>query len=310
MFKNLFTRRYATYRRFNHKVYNTNLLMNPQARKYGAIAVGGLGLFYVANLEEAPITHRKRFLWVSPATEKFIGDYTYKQLLAEHRGQLLPQNHPYTVKIRGIFQRILKVSPIDETSLDWRVHVINDPRAPPNAFVLPGGKVFVFSSILPICQNEDGLATVLSHEFGHQLARHTGEQISKSPIYGILGLLLYTLTGADLLNSLVINAVFKMPASREMETEADYIGLMLMSKACFDPNEAHRLWERMANWERSAAARAPPEFLSTHPASSRRIQNMNEWLPAAMAERAKGHCDDFAGFSDFGRTSVGGYLPF
>lgn len=255
----------------------------------------------MANLEPAPVSGRRRFIWISEGLEKKIGDYTYKQVLAENRGKLLPSNHPVSQKVTNIFKKILAVSPIDESHLDWKVHIVNDPRAPPNAFVLPGGKVFVFSSILGICGNDDGIATVLSHEFAHQLARHTGENLSKTPIYGILGLIMYSLTGADLFNSLLINAVFKMPASREMESEADYIGLMLMSEACFDPREASKLWERMSNWEKRSGV-SQPEFLSTHPGTERRISNMQQWLPEAEEKRERSHCNDFTSFYDFGRA--------
>ncbi|CAM9015262.1 unnamed protein product [Wickerhamomyces anomalus] len=91
-----------------------------------------------------------------------------------------------------------------------------------------------------------------------------------------------------------------MPASREMESEADYIGLMLMSEACFDPKEASRLWERMSKWEKRSGI-SQPEFLSTHPGTERRISNMQKWLPEAEEKRERSHCNDFISFYDFGR---------
>ncbi|CDR37252.1 CYFA0S01e08922g1_1 [Cyberlindnera fabianii] len=292
------TRFYATYRRFNGQqtVSGLNVLNNTGSRKLigGTIVIGGI--IYFSNLEEAPVSGRRRFIWTSESIERKIGDYSYRQLLGQFRGKLLADNHPQVLKVKSIFQRILNVSPIDESKLDWKVHVIYDPHSPPNAFVLPGGKVFVFSSIIPICKNDDGMATVLSHEFAHQLARHTGENMSKTPIYAALSLLLYTLTGADMFNNLIMNALVKMPASREMETEADYIGLMLMSQACFDPREAPHVWERMTQFEKTAVGRSVPEFLSTHPASTRRIQNMEEWLPKALEARANSNCRDYNGF--------------
>lgn len=292
---------HSTYRRFNNRTTASHFIYDPNFRKYAGGFLVLSGIFYVANLEPAPVSGRRRFIWISEGLEKKIGDYTYKQVLAENRGKLLPSNHPVSQKVTNIFKKILAVSPIDESHLDWKVHIVNDPRAPPNAFVLPGGKVFVFSSILGICGNDDGIATVLSHEFAHQLARHTGENLSKTPIYGILGLIMYSLTGADLFNSLLINAVFKMPASREMESEADYIGLMLMSEACFDPREASKLWERMSNWEKRSGV-SQPEFLSTHPGTERRISNMQQWLPEAEEKRERSHCNDFTSFYDFGRA--------
>lgn len=87
-----------------------------------------------------------------------------------------------------IVEAAYKDPSVDNSLLDgikWEIHVVNDPTASPNAFVLPGGKVFIFSSILPICANDDGIATVLAHEFAHQLARHTAENLSKAPIYSL-----------------------------------------------------------------------------------------------------------------------------
>ena len=196
-------------------------------------------LFYLTHLEEAPVTRRTRFIWLPKSLELKIGQYSYNSVLSETQGKLLPDSHPLTRKVSKIFHRIVEAAERDPAvdksllkDVQWKIHIVNDPRMPPNAFVLPGGKVFVFSNILPICQNEDGLATVLSHEFAHQLARHTAENLSKAPIYSILGSLIYALTGLDGINRLLVDGLVRMPASREMETEADYIGLMVMSRAC------------------------------------------------------------------------------
>lgn len=301
MFKQLFSnkrpfirlvqnRTYAqvTYRRFDNSGRSNfrNLLSDPKSRKYLAIALGGCSIFYLTHLEEAPVSGRRRFIWIPPYLESKVGNYTYKSILRQTGDTILPQNSHTTQSVSRVFSRILEAAYKDPTvdkslleGIKWKIHVVNDPTAPPNAFVLPGGKVFVFSSMLGICQNDDGLATVLSHEFAHQLARHTGENLSKAPIYTALSILLYTLTGVDTFNNLLLDGLIKMPASRQMETEADYIGLMIMSRACFNPDESIQLWKRMSDFEkRSMRGAANFEFLSTHPASERRIENMREWL--------------------------------
>lgn len=247
---------------------------------------------------------RRRFLWVPSSLEMMIGQSSYKSILRESRPYLLPDTHPTTQRVTNIFSRIvdaaLKDPTVDKSMLEgiqWKVHIVNDPRAPPNAFVLPGGKVFVYSSILGICQNDDGLATVLSHEFSHQLARHTGENLSKAPIYLVLSTLLYTVTGTEVLNRILLDSIVRMPASRQMETEADYIGLMIMSRACFDPHESIRLWGRMREYEKkNIGAGARFEFLSTHPASERRIENMREWLPQASQLYNQADCGHFGSY--------------
>lgn len=280
-----------TYRRFNNGNGNTfrHLLFDASSRKYLAIVFGGGSIFYLTHLEEAPISGRRRFIWIPPSLELIIGKYTYKSVLRQTGNAILPQNDPTTRRVARVFERIVEAAHKDSTvdksllkDIDWKIHVVNDPRAPPNAFVLPGGKVFVFSNMLGICQNDDGLATVLSHEFAHQLARHTGENLSKAPVYTILSVFLYTLTGVDTFNNILLDGLVRMPASRQMETEADYIGLMIMSRACFNPEESIRLWKRMADFEsRNFRGAANFEFLSTHPASERRIQNMAQWLSRA-----------------------------
>ncbi|AQZ11927.1 OMA1 (YKR087C) [Zygosaccharomyces parabailii] len=302
----------TTYRRFNNNQQSFKFdIYDPSTRKFLAILLGGGGLFYVANLKEAPVSGRRRFLWVPSSLEMMIGQSSYKSILRESRPYLLPDNHPTTQRVTEIFARIvdaaLKDPTVDKSMLEgiqWKVHIVNDPRAPPNAFVLPGGKVFVYSSILGICQNDDGLATVLSHEFSHQLARHTGENLSKAPIYLILSTLLYTITGTEVLNRLLLDSIVRMPASRQMETEADYIGLMIMSRACFDPHESIKLWARMTEYEKkNVGAGARFEFLSTHPASEHRIENMRKWLPQASQLYDQSDCGHFGnyykGFQNF-----------
>ncbi|CCK69744.1 metalloendopeptidase KNAG_0C06510 [Huiozyma naganishii CBS 8797] len=299
-----------TYQRFNRRQDSggasfRTLLFDPVARKYLLLLFGGGALFYVTHLNEAPVSNRRRFIWIPPWLELKLGRYTYRSILQETRGLLLPPTHPVSRKVERVFEKIVEASLKDPTvdrslleGVEWKIHVVNDPRAPPNAFVLPGGKVFVFSNILGICKNDDGLATVLSHEFAHQLARHTSENLSKAPIYSMISMLLYAATGIQGINNLLTDGLLRMPASRQMETEADYIGLMIMSRACFNPNESVKLWERMANFEkRNLAGGGSFEFLSTHPASEHRIENMTKWMGKANALYEQSECHNLSSYS-------------
>ncbi|KOG98398.1 metalloendopeptidase [Saccharomyces eubayanus] len=300
----------SSYRRFNNDDYSKKssfkeLILDKSSRKYLALFFGGCSLFYFTHLDKAPVSDRSRFIWVSRPLELTIGNYTYKSIWRQTQQEILPPQHPLTVKIENIFKKIVEAAykdpSVDNSLLDgikWEIHVVNDSTASPNAFVLPGGKVFIFSSILPICANEDGIATVLSHEFAHQLARHTAENLSKAPIYSILGLVLYTVTGANVVNNLLLDGFLRMPASRQMETEADYIGLMIMSRACFQPQESIKVWERMANFEKNLnrGNAVNMEFLSTHPASVRRIENMTKWLPKANEIYEQSDCSSIGNY--------------
>jgi predicted Zn-dependent protease len=291
-------KRHASYIRFaNRKPLFTEL--TPTKIRYAVILSGGLGALYIANLEEAPVSHRRRLIWLSEGLERKLGDYSYKQLKGEFGGKLLPHSHPVSVRIERVFKRLLQNSDLASADIDWEINVINDPNLPPNAFVLPNGKIFIFSSMISICGNDDGLATVLGHEFAHKLARHTAEQISKTPIYLGAALLLNGIFGSSgNLNNMLVQTLFKLPASREMESEADYIGLMLMSKACYEPTESIKLWERMKGYERSHGGARVAEFLSTHPGNERRIQNLGTWMPKAVALRDQ-TCVDYQNFRDF-----------
>lgn len=146
------------------------------------------GLYYVSHLEQVPYTGRTRFKDVGPQQELQMGQEAFVSTLQQYRGRVLRADHPYSVMSRKVALRLLKaaedlhgldfdkvehgdvpVDPNDRTyardsvrSTKWQVYVIHDPQQ--NAFVLPGGQIFVFSGILPLCQNEDGLATVLGHE--------------------------------------------------------------------------------------------------------------------------------------------------
>ncbi|KAK9236178.1 peptidase family M48-domain-containing protein [Lipomyces kononenkoae] len=221
---------------------------------------------------------------VSPKLEERLGGYQYMQLLRQYRYSILPDNNPAVIRVRAVMKRLIAAAGLPD--VDWEIHVVNDPREAPNAFVLPGGKVFVFSSILPICQDDDGLATVLSHETAHQIARHIGEKLSQTPFYLFGSLLLQVLLGSSMDFSALVSILLEMPASRQMESEADYIGLLMMSKACFDPRKAVDFWARM----QKAESIQPMEFLSTHPSSSTRIQQIKEWLPKAIQTREMSDC--------------------
>ncbi len=180
---------------------------------------------------------------------------------------ILPAWHPLTQRVRRVTARLLPYSGLEDD--DWEVLVVDDPHTA-NAFVLPGGKVFVFTGILQLARNDSALATVLGHEIAHNLADHHGERLSQA--FGT-GILLYAVSalGAFIgldplflhwLGKPLMNAAFGLPMSRLQESEADYIGLMMMAQACYDPTEAVRFWARM---EKSTEEQVP-EWMSTHPA--------------------------------------------
>ena len=256
-------------------------------RNYRAAIVvvcSGGAVVYVYNLEEVPLTKRRRFNVVSPETEKTLGDSQYQQILNEFKGRILPSNHPYTELVARVMERLLPHSGL--ANEEWMVHVIDD-SSQQNALFIPGGRVIVFTGILPLCRDENGLASVLGHEIAHNVAHHVAERLSGSYLIGlasILGSLLFDVSGQ--LSSQFANLVLSLPNSRTQEREADHIGLLIMAESCYDPSSAIDFWSRMAEAQQGA----PPQFLSTHPSDYNRRELIRSWLPQAMDKFEQGGC--------------------
>ncbi|KAF2859476.1 hypothetical protein K470DRAFT_258815 [Piedraia hortae CBS 480.64] len=261
------------------------------------IAGGG----YTLCLEEVPVSYRHRFNIISPSTESSIGKQMSAQIRAEYAGAILPESSKEYQLVSRVLKRLLPYSGLGDTS-NWTVTVINDPNVM-NAMVVAGGQVFVFRGILNVANDEDTLAAVLGHEIAHNVARHTAERLSKSAILlpmAIVGSLLFGLDPG--IGQWATNLVFTLPGSRQQESEADYIGLMIMAKACYDPHAALRLWQRFEKAEQRAA---PPQFMSTHPSNHNRLEKLKTWMPKAEESLEESGCGNVAPLMDPFRKQVG-----
>ena len=258
-------------------------------RNYRTIIVvvgGASGGFYVLNLEQAPVTHRRRFNCISPSTEAAFGSQGYEDILQQYQGKILPENHPYTQAVAKVVERLLPATHGLSASEQWRVHVIDDPKEK-NAFVIPGGKVFVFTGLLPITKDENGLAAVLGHEIAHNVAHHMAERISQSIIVGGTAIIIASLFDVSgQLSSAIANFALSLPNSRTQEMEADHIGLLMMAESCYDPEAAVDLWTRMDQAEKYS----PPQFMSTHPTNYNRRELIKSWLPEARQKYEQAEC--------------------
>ncbi|PQE32874.1 mitochondrial metalloendopeptidase oma1 protein [Rutstroemia sp. NJR-2017a WRK4] len=217
---------------------------------WGAIFLTSGGIwFYVSNLEEVPVSHRRRFNIYRPEDVEGEGARMYQQIMQQYGGAILPAWDRRTKMVHRVMARLVRANGLE--NVDWEVHVIASDEK--NAFVIPGGKVFVFSGILPIAKTDDGLAAILGHEIAHSVANHAGESMSRRAVFMVpLQYLMYFLdnTGytaglGQLLGSLALEFGFNLPASRNQESEADFIGLMMMAKSCYNPQDAVGVWERM-----------------------------------------------------------------
>ena len=237
----------------------------------------------------APGTARDQFIYISEEKEIAMGISGYRELL---RQAPISNDPELTEMVNRVGQRIAAVA--NKPEYEWEFAIIRDDRMI-NAFALPGGKVAVFTGILKLTKNENGLATVIGHEVAHALQRHGAERYSRS-ILETIGQVGALAAGAAVGRPDAAMAAMSaygvgvsLPFGRKQESEADYIGLRLMAQAGYDPREAVPFWERMSGCPRQMIDKVcfrskhnVPEFLSTHPSDLARINQIETWLPEAM----------------------------
>ncbi|KAJ7635098.1 peptidase family M48-domain-containing protein [Roridomyces roridus] len=267
-----------------------------------------LGGYYVTHLENAPETGRRRFMTISQEEEELIGKQALEDALREFQGRVLPFEHPLTQQVRRITRRIISSSnlghlegesplngedvidfwsvpafgnaeiprsPTMHPDKEWVVLVVND-RNFVNAFAAPG-LVCVSTGIMPVARNEEGLAAIIGHEIGHVTMRHTAERVSTSKLFLPLTGLLF-LMGIDFyVSSMLTEYLYNLPHSRKLETEADIVGIKLMSRACYDPAAAPRVFQDLNKLEKTSV----PKFLNTHPPTPERIAHLKTLLPSS-----------------------------
>jgi predicted Zn-dependent protease len=279
-------------------------------RDVGIISVGTGGV-YVYNLEEVPVSGRRRFNIISPGIEEALGKSSVEQVREEYKGMILPEHDGRVVQVKRVLERLLPYAEGEGLKdLNWEVTVIDSPEQ--NAFVAPGGKVFVFTGILPLCRDEDGIAAVLGHEIAHVVAHHTAfvhsllptlvpanaycsERMSQAPLVliGVLALAMFDVSFYS--GKMLVDLFLSMPASRKHEAEADYIGLMMMAQGCYRPEAAMEFWSRMEK----TGQKGPPQILSTHPSNHNREEKIREWLPKAQEKAEMSECNVTSQYGTF-----------
>lgn len=245
--------------------------------------------YYLSNQETVPITGRSQLVDMSREQEVALGLQSFREVLSKSR---IVSKGPEVEFVRSVASKLIPV--VQEVKFDWDFRVIESFQA--NAFALPGGKVAVYTGILPIVKNEDGLATVLGHEIAHAVARHGAERMAQQKL-GQWASLAVSMSVGEMEPGTrrLVHAAFglgsqfgvMLPFSRKHESEADKMGLIYLARACFDPREAPKVWERMAGHSSGAQ---PMEFMSTHPSPSTRIAQFKAWMPEALEIR-KQHCE-------------------
>lgn len=215
----------------------------------------------------------------------------YTEFLAAN--QPLPSSNPQAQLVEKVGQKIsvavekyLNEHGYKEMvkNFDWTFHTVDDPTV--NAWCMPGGRVVFYTGILPICKDEVGIAVVMGHEVAHAVAKHGNERMSQAMGIQAAGMTLgaFTQSQPQLTQDLLLQSygigsqLGTLAFSRSNETEADKLGLVFMAMAGYDPNEAPKFWTRMSE----LAGEKPPEFLSTHPADERRVEDLQEFMPEAL----------------------------
>lgn len=256
--------------------------------KFNVAISGCLTVLWLAGAgcSTVPETGRSQFNLLSPADETKLGMTAFEQM----KGETPINKDPAVNKmVQEVGQRIAAVAELPNAQ--WEFVVFESEQA--NAFCLPGGKVGVYTGLLPITQTEAGLATVIGHEVAHAVARHGGERVSTSAALQVVGGVTAELSNRlsdPQVRQAVVSAYglgatvgVELPFSRKQESEADYIGLRYMARAGYDPEEAVKFWQRFAEYNEKSGGDTL-WLLRTHPLDEDRIQKLREWLPEAKAQ--------------------------
>lgn len=249
-----------------------------------------LAAFLLQACYTVPVTGRSAFIMTSVEEEKALGLEAYN---VYKTNEVILTDYAINNRIKTIGQRIAKIAEQDTPGMDWdwEFVVFNDSQTA-NAWCLPGGKVAVYTGILPYAKNDAQLATVMAHEIGHAVARHGVERMGTETMVSVLGSVIgssVSEANADAVLAAygVGSSLFvTLPFSRDDEYEADQIGMNFMARAGYDPNEAIKFWENFME----AGGSSVPEMLSTHPSDSNRIAKLKTYLPdnEALYKKAVG----------------------
>lgn len=288
-------------------VYFDNPTQSPPSRMpyvLGFTAAMG-GAYILMNLDRAPFTNRMRVLGMSRKTEYAMGKEAYTDLLNSVKPNILSPSHPVSRRVRGVVSRIAstvnKIDPELAQGFEWSVAVADVPE--PNAMCVPGGRILITTGIMQILHTDDEMAIILAHEIAHALNRHGAENMGLQYLVYPLIIILNMVLDTRWLPTILVTLLLKLPYSRKLEHEADYVGLILCAESCYDPRVAPVVFERLAQLqgqgqETGGLQNKISSFFSTHPQTAERAERLRRALPERL-ERYNDKCVHSHMFSQF-----------
>ena len=254
--------------------------------------------FFLTSCATVPITERKQLTLYPESVINRQAAKAYEDFKKKSKSKLITSGSDLNSIIKigekieksvtSFFNQKNETDPTE--NFQWE-YILVDNKKIKNAWCMPGGKIAVFSGILDVAKNEDGLAAIMGHEIAHAVAKHSVERMSQAMavnvgtqvadifLGGAINRTRNTVgrtTGMDIFQLGIMN-----PFGRKQETEADYLGLIFSSLSGFNIKESVKLWERM---KEANKGKEPPQFLSTHPSSSKRIENLEGWINKIILE--------------------------
>ncbi len=250
-----------------------------------------LGLLYLTSCSSVPMTGRKQVVAIPSSQMIALSNESYSKVLEENQ---ISSNADYVKRVRTVGERLTRA--VEQYMKDnnlqayiqgynWQYTVLVSDQL--NAWCMPGGQIAFYEGIMPVCQDDNGIAVVMGHEIAHAVAQHGNERMSQQLLIQLGGIALseamktqkeQTIDLALLAFGVGSKLGVELPYSRVHESEADEMGLYFMAMAGYDPRTAPAFWSRME----AVSSAEIPEFLSTHPSPSSRIENLNRLMPKAM----------------------------